>query len=171
MAMSPKILKKSKLFVDGKGYLGVADEISLPKVTVKTREVTSGFQAPIELDVGQLEKLEGSITLLEYNADVLKLLGDWGGTGRTINLTARGAIQKQGAAPEPVVVTLHGFFKEVDMGSWKDGEEAKMTLQYAVQKYKLEINNEVIYNIDLYNDIREIAGVDHMANLRKTIGA
>ncbi|RZM83781.1 phage major tail tube protein [Pseudoalteromonas rubra] len=169
MAMSPKILKKFKLFVDGKGYLGIADEIQLPKVTVKTREVTSGFQAPIELDVGQLEKLEGSITLLEYNADMLKLLGDW--SGATTPLTARGAIQAQGQPPQPVVVTLEGYFKEVDMGNWKDGEEAKLTMQYTVQKYKLEINNEVIYEIDLYNDVRKINGTDQMALLRAAIGA
>ncbi|CAH9055122.1 hypothetical protein PSECIP111951_01177 [Pseudoalteromonas holothuriae] len=169
MAMSPKILKKFKLFVDGKGYLGIADEITLPKVTVKTREVTSGFQAPIELDVGQLEKLEGSVTLLEYNADMMKLLGDW--SGKTTPLTARGAIQAQGEEPVPVKVTLEGFFKEVDMGNWKDGEEAKLTLQYAVQKYKLEIGQDVIYDIDLQNDTRIINGKDQMALLRAAIGA
>ncbi|MFC0118769.1 phage major tail tube protein [Pseudoalteromonas xiamenensis] len=169
MAISPKILKKFKLFVDGKGYLGIADEITLPKVTVKTREITSGFQAPIELDVGQLEKLEGTITLLEYNSDVMKLLGNW--SGATTPLTARGAIQAQGSQPVAVVVTLEGFFKEVDMGNWKDGEEAKLTLQYAVQKYKLQIGQDVIYEIDLYNDTRVINGVDHMVELRAAIGA
>ncbi len=169
MAISPKILKKFKLFVDGKGYLGIADEIQLPKVTVKTREVTSGFQAQVELDVGQLEKLEGTITLLEYNADMMKLLGDW--SGATTPLTARGAIQAQGEAPVPVVVTLEGFFKEVDMGSWKDGEEAKLTLQYAIQKYKLQIGQDVIYEIDLYNDVRTVNGKDQMAALRAAIGA
>nr|KJZ08018.1 tail protein [Pseudoalteromonas rubra] len=167
--MSPKILKKFKLFVDGKGYLGIADELTLPKVTVKTREVTSGFQAPIELDVGQLEKLEGTVTLLEYNADMMKLLGDW--SSATTPLTARGAIQAQGDSPVPVVVTLEGFFKEVDMGNWKDGEEAKLTLQYAVQKYKLQIGPDTIYEIDLYNDVRKINGKDHMELLRNAIGA
>ncbi|KAF7769995.1 hypothetical protein PCIT_a2929 [Pseudoalteromonas citrea] len=169
MSTSPKILKKFKLFVDGKGYLGVADEITLPKVVVKTREVTSGFQAPIELDVGQLEKLEGSFTLLEYNASVMKLLGEWGGDPTPI--VARGAIQAQGEAPVPVKVTLTGFFKEVDMGNWKDGEEANLTMQYTVQKYKLEIGADVIYDIDLYNDARIINGKDHMAALRAAIGA
>lgn len=169
MAASPKILKKSQLFVDGKGYLGIADEVTLPKITVKTREVTSGFQAPVELDVGQLEKLEGSMTLLEYNSDAMKLLGGW--DDKTVGVTIRGAIQAQGNAPQPVVVSLQGFFKEVDMGNWKDGEEAKLTLQYAVQKYKLEINGEVIYDIDLYNDKRIVNGRDQMALLRAAIGA
>lgn len=168
MAFAPKILKKFKVSVDGKGYLGVADEISLPKITVKTREVTSGYQAPIELDVGQLEKLEGSMTLLEYNSELMGLLGGWG--GETVTLTARGAIQAQGHAPEPVTVTLEGFFKEVDMGSWKDGEEAKMTLQYTAQKYKLEINKVVVYEIDLYNDTRIVNGKDQMSALRAAIG-
>lgn len=168
MAFAPKILKKFKVSVDGKGYLGLADEIQLPKITVKTREVTSGFQAPIELDVGQLERLEGSMTMLEFNADLLKLFGGWG--GKAITMTARGAIQAQGEEPQPVTVTLEGFFKEVDMGSWKDGEESKLTLQYTAQKYKLEINKEVIYEIDLYNDTRVINGKDQMSALRAAIG-
>ncbi len=169
MAKSPKILKKFKLSVDGNGYLGIADEITLPKITVKTREVTSGFQAPIELDVGQLEKLEGTITMLEYNAELMKLLGGWG--DKAVTMTARGAIQAQGEAPVPVIVTLEGFFKEIDMGNWKDGEEAKLTMQYAVQKYKLKIGQDDIYEIDLYNDTRKINGVDQMAALRAAIGA
>lgn len=168
MAFAPKILKKFKVSVDGKGYLGLADEIKLPKITVKTREVTSGFQAPIELDVGQLERLEGSMTLLEFNADLLKLFGGWG--DNTVTMTARGAIQAQGEEPQPVTVTLEGFFKEVDMGNWKDGEATKLTLQYTAQKYKLEINKEVIYEIDLYNDTRVVNGKDQMGALRAAIG-
>lgn len=168
MAFAPKILKKFKVSVDGKGYLGLADEITLPKLTVKTREVTSGFQAPIELDVGQLEKLEGTISMLEFNAELMKLFGGW--AGDTVNLTARGAIQAQGQEPQPVTVTLEGFFKEVDMGNWKDGEESKMTLLYTAQKYKLEINKEVIFDIDLYNDTRIVNGKDQMSALRAAIG-
>lgn len=168
MALAPKILKKFKVSVDGRGYLGLADEIQLPKITIKTREVTSGFQAPIELDVGQLEKLEGSLTMLEYNAELMKLLGGW--AGKPIVLTARGAIQAQGQEPQPVTVTLEGFFKEVDMGNWKDGEQANLTLQYSAQKYKLDINKSVIYDIDLYNDTRVVNGVDQMSALRAAIG-
>ena len=87
-----------------------------------------------------------------------------------VTMTARGAIQAQGQEPQPVTATLEGFFKEVDMGSWKDGEEAKMTLQYTAQKYKLEINKEVIYEIDLFNDTRIINGKDQMRALRAAIG-
>ena len=167
MALAPQILKKFSVAVDGKGYLGLADEITLPKVTVKTREVSAGLAAPLELDVGQLEKMEGSMVLLEYNAEMMKLLGGW--DGETVTLVARGAIQAQGKAPQQVKVTLSGFFREIDMGNWKDGEESKLTLQYTVQKYNLEINKSTIYNIDLYNDIRTINGHDQMEALRNLI--
>jgi len=168
MAAIPKILKKFQLFVDGEGYLGLADEVQLPKLTVKTREVTSGFQAPMELDLGQLEKLEGSITMLEYESKLLKTFGVL--SGNPVTMTARGAIQAQGQEPVPVVVSLEGFFKEVDLGSWKDGEEAKLTMQYTAQKYKLTIGGESIYEIDLINDTRIINGKDQLASLRKAIG-
>lgn len=169
MAAIPKILKKFQLFVDGQGYLGLADEVQLPKLTVKTREITSGFQAPLELDLGQLEKLEGSITMLEYESKLLKTFGVM--SSKPITMTARGAIQSQGQEPVPVVVSLEGFFKEVDMGNWKDGEEAKLSMQYTAQKYKLEIDGESIYEIDLINDTRIINGKDQLASLRKAIGS
>lgn len=168
MAQAPQILKKFKVSVQDVGYLGLADEITLPKLTVKTREVSAGLAAPLELDVGQLEKLEGSMVLLEYNAELLKLFGGW--DSETITITARGAIQAQGKAPQPVMVRLTGFFKEMDMGNWKDGEESKLTLAYTVQKYQLKINNQEIYNIDLYNNTRVINGRDQMAALRAAIG-
>ena len=36
--MLPKILKNFNVFVDGRGYAGKIDEITLPKLTIKTEE-------------------------------------------------------------------------------------------------------------------------------------
>ena len=36
--MLPRILKNFNLFVDGRGYAGRVDEITLPKLTIKTEE-------------------------------------------------------------------------------------------------------------------------------------
>ena len=36
--MLPKILKNFNAFVDGRGYAGRIDEISLPKLLIKTEE-------------------------------------------------------------------------------------------------------------------------------------
>ena len=43
-------LKNMNLFVNGKGYAGVIDEITLPKLTVKTEEYRGGgMDMPIDM--------------------------------------------------------------------------------------------------------------------------
>lgn len=165
----PKILKKFNLSVDGVGFLGLAEEITLPKLTVKTKLAEVGFQAPIELDIGQLEPLQGSVTLSEYNPNILKQFG--GLRSQTITMVMRGAIQANMQDPKAVKVTIDGYFKQVDFGSWKDGETSKMVLQYTATKYQLEIDKEKIYHIDMANNKRIVGGVDQIGYLRNAVGA
>lgn len=167
-AKAPKILKKFRVTVDGVGYLGIADQVTLPKLTVKTKEVSAGFLAPIDLDIGEMEKLEGSISLLEYNPGLMKLFGGW--RKEPIGITLRGAVQAPGKITEEVLVRFQGFFKEVDMGQWKDGEESKMILQYTAHKYQLKINKEEIYFFDLLANSRVVGGVDQISLLRESVG-
>ena len=47
--MLPKILKNFNVFVDGLGYAGRVEEITLPKLTIKTEEYQgAGMSAPVE---------------------------------------------------------------------------------------------------------------------------
>lgn len=51
--MLPKILKNFNVFVDGRGFAGRAEEITLPKLTIKTEEfLGAGMSAPVEVDMG-----------------------------------------------------------------------------------------------------------------------
>ena len=73
--MLPKILKNFNLFVDGRGYAGRVDEITLPKLTIKTKEFQgAGMSAPVEIDLG-MEKLEMDMTFSEYDPELFKLFG------------------------------------------------------------------------------------------------
>ncbi|WP_410541965.1 phage major tail tube protein [Wolbachia endosymbiont (group A) of Portevinia maculata] len=65
--MLPKILKNFNVFVDGRGYAGKIDEITLPKLTIKTEEYRAGgMDIPINIDMG-MEKLEADFTFAEYD--------------------------------------------------------------------------------------------------------
>jgi Phage tail tube protein FII len=62
----PKILRNFNVFVDGRGYAGKIDEITLPKLTIKTDEYRAGgMDIPINIDMG-MEKLEADFTFSEY---------------------------------------------------------------------------------------------------------
>ncbi|SMG63879.1 Phage major tail tube protein, partial [methanotrophic bacterial endosymbiont of Bathymodiolus sp.] len=56
--MLDDILKNMALFVDGRGFAGNVEELTLPKLTLKTEEFRNGgMDAPIEVEMG-MEKLE-----------------------------------------------------------------------------------------------------------------
>ncbi len=165
--MIPKILKNFNAFVDGRGYAGRVDEVTLPKLTVKTEEHRAGgMDVPVEIDMG-MEKLEAEITFAEYDAELFRLFGLV--DGNSVSVTLRGAIQAGGDA-EPVVVSLRGSFRELDSGNWKAGDKATLKCMMAVRYYRLNISGSDVIEIDAENMIRIIGGEDQMASIRQAIG-
>lgn len=167
MAQIPRVLKNFTLFVDGRGLAGTIDTLTLPKLTTKMEEFRGGgMDAPVELDMG-MEKLEGSFALAEYNPDMLALVGL---ASANTQLTARGAIRRDGEDAVPVVVNMTGQVKEWDPGDWKSGDMSTATHAFALRYLKITIGGRVLVEIDTVNMIRRIDGVDQLATIRTAIG-
>jgi P2 family phage contractile tail tube protein len=162
-----KILKNFTLNVDGRGFAGKAEEVSPPKLTIKTEEIRAGgMDAPASVDLG-MEKLECSFTLVEYDPDVLKL---WGlVSGNAVAITLRGALVDD-TTTTPMVITLRGMFTEIDMGKFKAGDKSTMQCNIAARYYKLEIAGAPVIEIDVDNMTRIIDGKDQLAEIRNAIG-
>lgn len=162
------ILKNLNLFVDGRGYAGNVEELTPPKLTMKTEEFRNGgMDAPVEVEMG-MDKLEASFSLTQYDAEVLKIFGL--APGNTKPLTFRGSLASEDGVEKPVVIQLQGMLKEVDQGSWKPGDKATLKGSIAVRYYKHTINGEVVHEIDVPNMIRIVNGVDQLAVTRKNLG-
>ena len=165
--MIPKILKNFNAFVDGRGYAGRVDEITLPKLTIKTeKHRAGGMDVPVEIDMG-MARVEAELTFAEYDVELFRLFGLI--DGNAVSLTLRGAIQADGEA-EPIVVNLRGSFREVDAGTWKAGDKPTLKCMVAVRYYRLTINGDSVIEIDAENMIRIIGGEDQMATIRQAIG-
>lgn len=167
MAQIPRVLKNFSLFVDGRGLAGTVDTLTLPKLTLKTEEYRGGgMDAPVELDMG-MEKLEGTFALAEYNPDMMAL---YGLASPNTQLTARGAMRRDGEDAVAVVVNMTGQVKEVDPGDWKAGDMSTGTFAYALRYLKITIGGRVVVEIDKVNMIRRIDGVDQLQSIRTAIG-
>ncbi len=165
--MLPKILKNFSAFVDGRGYAGRVDEITLPKLSIKTEEYRGGgMDVPIDIDLG-MEKLEAEITFSEYDPELFRLFGIMDNS--TVNFTLRGGLQGTGDAA-PVVINLRGKIKELDSGSWKAGDKATLKCMIAIFYYKLTIDRRELIEIDAENMIRKINGVDQLSSMRQALG-
>jgi P2 family phage contractile tail tube protein len=163
----PKILKNFNLFVDGRGYAGRAEEVSPPKLTIKTEELRAGgMDAPAAIDMG-MDKLEAGFSLVEYDPELLKQFGLVSGNG--VQLTLRGALVDDTTAT-PMVIGLRGMFTEVDMGKFKAGDKATMQCNVACRYYSLEIDGRKLIEIDVDNMTRVIDGVDKLAEIRAALG-
>jgi len=165
----PTIVHKMNLFVDGRGYAGQLDEVTLPKLTLKTADYRpGGLDAPIEIDLG-MEKLEVGFVVSGANVDLFRSFGILGGDG--LPLTVRGGLTRQGSSsPAAAVVSMRGSFRELDLGTWKPGEVSTTTIAGSLTYYKVTIDNEDLVEIDILNMIRVINGTDQLADLRTAIG-
>ncbi len=188
-AMLPKILKNFNLFVDGRGYAGRVEEVTLPKLTIKTEEYQlGGLDTPVQVDMG-MDKLECELTLSEYDSHMIKLFGmadsldipttvrgpfvdailkattDVTNSGQ-IALTLRGGLSDEVEnKTTPVVISLTGTVIELDFGQWKAGENAPLRIRLALRYYKLKIADENLVEIDINNRLRKINGVDQVSRL------
>ena len=166
--MIPQVLSNMNLFVDGVSFAGDVPTLTLPKLTQKTDDYQGGgMSAPIEFATG-LEKLEAAWTTNGIRRESLKYFGLADQTACTA--VFRGAFKGLKGAVTPVVVTLRGGIKEVDMGDWKPGDKAEIKHAMKVVYYKIEIDGRVMYEIDPLNMIQVVDGVDQLAAERSALG-
>ncbi|MFK7827908.1 MAG: phage major tail tube protein [Oligoflexales bacterium] len=162
----PHKLSNFNLYVAGKGLAGTINEIVLPKITYETEDHLSGgmsVSTPIEKN---LAPLQADFTLAEYDADIIKLMGFK--AGGPINVTARGVLKRDDSVI-PVVAVLEGVITELDLGTWKRGDDSEMKFTLKANYYRLESAGETLIEIDAKNLIQKIGGVDELELVRAAL--
>ena len=166
--MIPSVLKNFNLFIQGKGKAGIADEVTLPKLTLKTSEhQAGGMDAPIDIEQG-MEKLTSDFTLSQFDVDSLKLFGLVDGASMPFKF--KGAVSGDAGRVVPVECSMRGLITELDMGSAKVGDKTQIKYSISLRYYKLIIDGEVIHEIDIENMVRIIGGVDQLKAERVALG-
>ncbi len=167
--MLTDIIRNINLFVDGRGYAGRVEEMTLPKLTPVLMEYKAGgMSAPIDVPMGSHEKLEAEVTLKAFDPEVLKLFNV--NQGSDVAFTARGALQDGDGTTRAVVVTMRGLIKEYDMGTWKAAEEVQLKLGLSLRYYKLEYDQKVLIESDPINMVLTVDDKDQLADMRQALG-
>ena len=166
--MIPQVLSNCNAFVDGISFAGDVPTLSLPKLTQKTDDYQGGgMLSPVEIAMG-LEKLEAAFTTNGVRRESLKYFGLVDQTA--CNIVFRGAFKGLRGVVTPVIVTMRGGIKEVDMGDWKPADKAEIKHAVKLVYYKLEIDGRVMYEIDPLNMVMVVDGVDQAAAERSALG-
>lgn len=165
--MLPRHLRNFQVMIDGFGYAGRADEVTLPPLSLVTEEHRAGgMDMAVEVDMG-MEMMELSVVLSDYDEAVI---AGFGLLGTGVPLRIMGAIQRQGEAAQSVVIQALGGLKSRDVGTWTTGTKQTTTLTYSLRRYSETINGVQMVNIDAENMVRVINGVDQLAGQRAAIG-
>jgi P2 family phage contractile tail tube protein len=165
----PSVLKNFNVFNDGNSYMGLAEEVKLPKLARKMDDFRGGgMNGPVEIDLGQ-DKLE-----LEFTCGgIVKQVFEQYGTCKVDGVMLRfaGAYQRDDTcAVQALEIVVRGRHKEIDMGDAKAGDKGKFVVKSTLTYYKLTIDNEEVIEIDILNMIEKVGGKDRLEEQRKAIG-
>lgn len=165
----PAKLKNMNVFNDGASYLGLATEVTLPKLGRSFEEYRAGgMDAPIKVDMGgtalEMETKLGGI--------VVHALRQFGSVRHdAVMLRFAGAYQDDATGlVQPVEVVVRGRHEEIDMGGAKPGDGTEHTVKSALSYYKLIVNGRTEIEIDVPNMKMVVDGTDILAAQRAAIG-
>ena len=159
------------LYNGNKELLGIG-EIELPELATMT-DTLKGAGIAGEIDtptVGQYQSATFKITFNTMN-------------NRSINLSsptkkhfdARADAQSfNNITGEfehlPIKIILEGIPKTMSLGKFNTAEKTETGLEYELLYMKMWINNEVVLEIDKFNFICKIDGIDYLSEVRKNLG-
>ncbi len=112
-----------------------------------------------------MEGMTSEMTFAEWSTPILKSLGK---KDRFVLRPAMSSATDFSAST--IIATLSGLITTSEPGDLKPGTNATLKVSMDVQAYKLEVNGEVIFDIDLVNAKRVIGGVDQLAEIRRAMG-
>ncbi len=167
--MIRELLQFQQVFIDGKGYAGIASAVEVPKVEVLTREYTAGgMSGPIKVRQAKHGLLTAAITFQGFDPDLYTGFGI--AEGSTLSLTVKGSTQDADGKTHAHAIKMRGFIEKLDEGEWKDGDEVPLKLDMSLRYYKRERDGVELIEADPVNMIFRVRGVDQLAQHRANIG-
>lgn len=128
--MIREMLQFQQVFVDGKGYAGVASAVQVPTVELLTREFSAGgMSGPVKVRSARHSLLAAMITFQGFDPDLYTSLQL--GEGSLLALTVKGSTEDLDGNKHAHAIKMRGFIEKLDEGEWKDGEEVPLKLDTA----------------------------------------
>ncbi len=168
--MLPETLKKMNVFVDGVGYLGLAEEVTLPSIERNTEEYRgAGMGGPAMVGLGW-NALTMSIKLREHTQTLLKALAKHAASDTGIRFVGAYQSDTPGAAMVAIEVVARGRLDKIDLGTAKEGQMTDSDHELSLTYFRFDRNSEPLVEFDFENGVEVIAGEDVLAEARRIIG-
>jgi len=162
----PKIIKNFNLLVDGQGFAGLCDEVTLPDLAINAIEHRAGgMDAPVSLDMG-MELMELSFMLAEHSPVVFRQFGLI--NQNAVQCTFRAA-QANDTEVVPYVIHTRGMYVNNNLGTIQNTDKAPLEATMHLRYFRMILDGEDLIEIDVDNMIRVVNGVDQLEAQRAAL--
>lgn len=156
-------ITNANAYLNGVRLAGKLSDLTLPDIKFKTEDVQAlGMFGTVEIPVG-LEKMEAKFKFNAIYAEAWR--NERSNRTCVVIVKSNMTTHTQGSTVKntPVTATMSGFFKEIPGGNIKPGAKTEADHVMSISRYKLVVGLEVIYDIDIHNNIFYHAGEDVLA--------
>lgn len=161
----PNAIEDVTIFIDGKGYLGVAESFTPPTITQKTIDALGAANS--KRASGSIEPLEISVKISVLDVNLWNAYGINTYINRVPLVFKASVHQENTSVPFMAIVT--GDFEEVSRAEFKSGDKIEIELKIQVHKYAETINNVPTILYDADNTILMMGGVDYFEKVRENL--
>lgn len=113
-----------------------------------------------------LKELKAKLGLKDVNRTMMALFG----REKDIPIVIRAAARAVDDSVDPLKITLMGKVNKLSSGAWEPGKAADQSYEIDLDYYKYEDNGEVVYEIDKFNGVLIVDGVDIWRDMRAALG-
>jgi P2 family phage contractile tail tube protein len=167
--MLPRTLRNFNVFVDTHSWAGVAESITIPKITKKTEDFRgAGMIGDVALVMGY-EKLEGEVVYGGFDVKQYRQLGVCGTSDLPVRFV--GVYERQdNCTRQNVEIYTRGQAIELDPGDSKNGEKTEIKMSYNYTYFRMEVDGVVEVELDFINGTEVFGGSDIAAQIKKMLG-
>ena len=167
--MITNVLRHFNVIINGTSYAGVCEKAVVPQITLDVKPFRGGgMDAPMMLDLGQKE-MKSSCSLYSYDPNAMS---QWGlyPTAQNVQVQYKGHLMSQDGTESGAIYQCNGLISDVKFDDWKPGEKCLVEFHQEVYYFSVTINGQQIYLIDIMNGIRQVNGVNVLANMATLLG-
>lgn len=166
----PTVLNNFNVYGSGHKYVGLTSETTLPSFEYSTETIDgAGISGEVE------EAVEGSFGSLETETSFQNIGREYFDfVCQTGIITYRGSMQILNTATqtnsyEGIVVITKGKVKSFELGSLKKGGKGEPKVVREITYCKITIGNETVLELDKFNMVWKLNGVDRLQKVRSQI--
>ncbi|MGS0705809.1 phage major tail tube protein [Acinetobacter sp. ANC 3781] len=167
--MLPRTLKNFNVFVNTYSWAGVAESVTIPKITKKTEDYRgAGMIGDIALSMGY-EKLEGEVVYAGFDVKQYRQLGVCGTSDLPVRFV--GVYERQdNCTSQTVEIYTRGQAIELDPGESKNGEKTEIKMSYNFTYYRMEVDGVVEVELDFVNGTERFGSSNVAEEIKKLLG-